>query len=463
MRNNVGMRVDLGAAGRAGAVLRRALVLCGFLALASWAWAGAALGTVPGTNGPIVFSVYGKIHTIHPDGSGLTPVVREEEEYKYDFFPSWAPEGLRIATTGKMREPDGYWTVSGLHVFAPDGSNFERLPIAGYIEDPAWSPDGAHILFIRDGELLSTTPDGALPTPVVSNAWTPAWSPDGQRIAFVRPVGQEEETDLYTVSASGGAPQKLLDLPGRVMSPSWSPDGSTIVFDFRKREPREDPAPWELPYTYSGPNIYAVSATGGEPVQLTESGTDQDAVWSPDGSMIVFQSDRASFTSSGGPNLYLMNADGSGEHQLADVSCLQCGPDWASLPPHSQPVPAAPETQGAELRRQQKFSRLSLTRTRFARPTRVWLRFQAAVGEKVSFTIRRAVPPARAPSCRRKPGTCVWVRRDERQARDGFNRIPLSGLLGTEPAPGRYWLQLASSSNGARAGLAFRVTPPRKR
>lgn len=455
------MRVTGENARREGYVLRRVVGVWMVVALALALSAGSALATAPGTNGPIVFSSYGKIHTIRPDGSGLRPVIRADEEHKYDFYPSWSPDGLRIVTSGQMREPDGYWTTNGLQVFSPDGSGFEHLPIPGYIEDPAWSPDGARILFIRERGLYSTTPGGALPTLIEDNAWSPAWSPDGKRIAFVRPVGPYEDTDLYTMPADGGGAQKLLGLPGRVMSPSWSPDGSTIVFTYMAREVREDPGPGELPYTYSGPNIHAVPVTGGAPVQLTESGTDRDPAWSPDGSTIVFQSDRLSVYPTSAPDLYLMNADGSNERRLTTtIHCLQCGPDWASLPPHSLPAPPA-AVQVGKPRRKQRFSRVSMTRKRFARPSRVWVRFRAAVAEQVRFTIRRAIPPGRASRCDRKPGACLLVGRDERQARKGFNRIPLRGLLGRATAPGRYWLRLSSSSGGAGAGLAFRVLPPR--
>lgn len=423
-------------------------------------FSSSALGTVPGTNGPIVFSSYGKIHTIEPDGSRLRPVVLPDAEHKYDFYPSWAPDGLRIATSGEMKNPDGYWTIEGLQVFAPDGSGFAHLPILGYVESPAWSPDGSQILFIRDRELLSTTPEGAPPTHIESNAWSPAWSPDGRQIAFVRPDdGPYTDTDLYTVPAGGGYARKILDPPGSVMSPSWSPDGSTIAFSYRAREDREDAEPWELPYAYSGPDIYAVAATGGQPVQLTDSGTDVDPVWSPDGSMIAFQSERPTLPPTGAPDLYLMDADGSNERRLTTtIHCLQCGPDWASLPPHSRPS-AAEEAVApvVEPRRMQKFSRLSVTRRRFGQTARVWLLFRAAVAEKVGLTIRRAIPPAGAFRCSRNPRACRLAVRDQLRARQGLNRISLSGLLGAEPAPGRYWLQLRSSSGGARAGLAFKV------
>jgi dipeptidyl aminopeptidase/acylaminoacyl peptidase len=425
---------------------------------------GSALATAPGANGPIVFSSYGKIYTIQPNGSELHPVVRTDEEHKYDFFPSWSPDGLRIVTSGQMRNPDGYWTDTGLQVFSPDGTGFEHLPIFGFIEDPAWSPDGAHILFGRDLAIFSATPDGGSLTALEQNAGEPAWSPDGSRIVFIREVDPDPDIDLYTMRFDGSDVRRLEDLPGRELSPSWSPDGSTIIFSYRAREARDEPGPGELPYTYSGPNIYAVSATGGQLVQLTESGTDTDPVWAPDGSTIAFQSDRLSVDPMTTPDLFLMNADGSNERQLTTIHCLQCGADWASLPPHSRPtVSVVAAQQGAEPRRKQEFSRVSMTRTRFAQTSHVWIRFRAAVAEKVGLTIRRAVSPDRAFRCGREPGACLSTGRDERQAREGFNRISLRGLLGNAPTPGRYWLQLSSSSGRARAGLAFRVMPPRDR
>ncbi len=437
-----------------GCVWRRRASLLAMVALVFALSAGSALATAPGRNGPIVFSVYGKIYTIQPDGSELRQVVRADEEHKYDFYPSWSPDGQRIATSGEMREPDGYWTLTGLQVFSADGSAFEHLPISGFVESPTWSPDGSRILFIRDRELLSTTPDGSQPVHIESNAWSPAWSPDGGQIAFVRPVGQEQETDLYTVSAAGGVAHKILDPPGEVMSPSWSPAGSTIVFVYSAREAREDPGPGELPYTYSGPNLYAIPATGGEPVQLTNSGTDKTPVWSPDGSTIAFQREE---------ELFLMNADGSNERPLTTaIQCLQCGPDWASLPPHSGPPAPAPPTQGPAPLREQKFSRVSITRSRFARISHVWLFVQASIPEMVGITIRHADPSHHASFCGRKPTKCPQTGRGNRQVQEGLNRISLRGLFDSPPTPGRYWLQLKSSSGDASAGVAFRVVPLRR-
>lgn len=382
-----------GGSRRHGYLMRRMAGIWIVAALVLGLASGSALATAPGQNGPIVFSSYGKIYTIQPDGSGLHQVIRDDEEHKYDFYPSWSPDGQRIVTSGQTQEPDGYWTDMGLQVVSPAGTGFQHLPIIGYIGAPAWSPDGAHIIFSRDGELFSTTPAGAQPTQIESNAGGPAWSPDGSRIAFIRSVDPHEDTALYTMAADGGA-QELFYLPGRVTSPSWSPDGSTIVFTYQAREPRENPGPGELPYFYAGDDIYAMPATGGDPVQLTAAGTDEDPVWSPDGSMIVFQSERPS---GGVPDLYLMNADGSNERQLTtSIHCLQCGPDWASLPPHGRSLgPATIPAHGAERPPGQKCSGISLTRKHVRQSLRARIPF-GTLGSSGAVAARHQGPAKRS-------------------------------------------------------------------
>ena len=57
-----------------------------------------------------------------------------------------------------------------------------------------------------------------------------------------------------------------------------------------------------------------VSPGGGDPVQATNDAfTDWDPVWSPDGTQIAFMRSEGN---SGQWNLYVMNADGTGERQL---------------------------------------------------------------------------------------------------------------------------------------------------
>src|SRR3546814_1985149 len=60
-------------------------------------------------------------------------------------------------------------------------------------------------------------------------------------------------------------------------------------------------------------DIYRVSVSGGGMTRLTTSpGIDTGGSYSPDGSKIVFESDRG-----GSQQLYVMNADGSGQQRIS--------------------------------------------------------------------------------------------------------------------------------------------------
>jgi TolB protein len=72
-------------------------------------------------------------------------------------------------------------------------------------------------------------------------------------------------------------------------------------------------------------DIYRVAATGGTPQRLTTSpGIDTGGSYSPDGSKIVFESDR-----SGGQQLYVMNADGSNQQRISFGSGRYATPVWS--------------------------------------------------------------------------------------------------------------------------------------
>jgi serine/threonine protein kinase/Tol biopolymer transport system component len=99
----------------------------------------------------------------------------------------------------------------------------------------------------------------------------PAISPDGKMIAYAS--GPPGIMSLYVRQIAGGRPISLTDgLPGDSRWPRWSPDGSLIAFQ-------------------SQGSIYVVPALGGIPKKLVESSTELEvgcAAWSPDGKQISY-------------------------------------------------------------------------------------------------------------------------------------------------------------------------------
>src|SRR6266511_1752070 len=152
--------------------------------------------------------------------------------------PSWAVHSGLIAFARGGPQ-------SGLFVTNPDGTGLTKLPSVPGDTDPAWSPDGSKIAFVRfreggagiwvmnaDGTGARRITDGGLD--VDGTDLGPAWSPDGSRIAFAREGRPAKaatgNTDIYVVNADGTDAVRLTDDPMMEYAPTWSPDGSRIAF-----------------------------------------------------------------------------------------------------------------------------------------------------------------------------------------------------------------------------------------
>lgn len=142
----------------------------------------------------------------------------------------------------------------------------------------------------------------------------PAWSPDGGRILYVRRARLSGRPDLFVMNANGRGRMRLTSTPVPERDPSWSPDGTGLTYAART-------APGE-PF-----RIFVARADGSGREQLTSqtAGSDRAPVWSPDGTRIAFVSDR----DGGFPDLYLMNADGTGVRRLTTNALIDANPSWS--------------------------------------------------------------------------------------------------------------------------------------
>ena len=74
--------------------------------------------------------------------------------------------------------------------------------------------------------------------------------------------------------------------------------------------------------------IYSMKADGSEQVNLTNNPAgDTNPVWSPDGSQILFISDRGEGCEEGGRCMFIMNADGSKVSRVSQQNDCST-PDW---------------------------------------------------------------------------------------------------------------------------------------
>src|SRR5678815_4458496 len=98
--------------------------------------------------------------------------------------------------------------------------------------------------------------------------------------------------------------------------PAWSPNGSKIAFT---RNPHDDDGNVE---------IYVINADGTGQTNLTNNpALDITAAWSPDGSKLAFVSSR-----DGNNEIYVMNADGTDQTRLTNNSAADQEPAWTPTP-----------------------------------------------------------------------------------------------------------------------------------
>jgi Tol biopolymer transport system component len=137
---------------------------------------------------------------------------------------------------------------------------------------------------------------------------SPAWSPDGRKVAFVS--CRDGKQEIYVVSADGRGLRNLTRSPQHEFAPAWSSDGRKIAFTrSRDRFKRADVGLYVMNADGSGQHRLAHTRGRGDGNPVWSP--DGRAAWSPDGRMLAFSTKR-----DGSFDVYVMNADGSSLRNL---------------------------------------------------------------------------------------------------------------------------------------------------
>jgi Tol biopolymer transport system component len=286
------------------------------------------------------------IFTMDPLGASVTRLTDGPTRNVNDQDPSWSPDGTRIVFAAS--DVSGCGCGSYLYVMNADGTGLTRIPNTGFnANDPSWSPDGTRIAFSNIANSSTQCPgddcklrhdiftievDGSGLKQLTFGGLAdiePAWSPDGSAIAFIRSQPTDDVLShhllVWKMNADGTGQTRLTETATDQGAPDWSPDGRRIAFDSLR------------PPNFGGNKIWVMDADGGNVTQLTGAagepgGIDRWPAWSPDGTRIAFTSTR----SDEGWRIWSMNADGTGKTQVTTrvgAGQFDLEPDWQPAPP----------------------------------------------------------------------------------------------------------------------------------
>lgn len=264
-----------------------------------------AFSRAAGHDGTAIWCVTG-------DGGGLLQLTHPPRDAR-DTEPSWSPDRRSIAfvraiVVGEDFRGD-FIRNEYLSVMNANSGALRRLALHGH--DPAWSPDGRRIAFVKqyagDEEIWTIKPDGS-GARRLARGHRPTWSPDGRQIAFSRYLGGISQGEVFVMNSDGTDQHRLLARNYESQSPAWSPDGNRIAF-----------------LAFSNDSLYVVRPDGRGVQRLAGGTSSKDTAepkWSPDGSQLLFERGRG-----GEPDAaFVVRSAGGGLKRIAADTDY---PDWS--------------------------------------------------------------------------------------------------------------------------------------
>jgi Tol biopolymer transport system component len=273
-------------------------------------------------------------------------------------FGTISPDGSHVAYFVLDGDKTTVWVADSL------GHNPHQLTTEGFetlVQYHEWSPDGTQLLYEsrRTGtsDLWIVPIDGGAPrqlTHNVRNDYGGLWSPDGKWIAFFSDRGRQ--TDLWVVPSAGGEERRVTNSPTDKQPPvAWRGGSNELRFSVKNerrtlwaldlasgKERQLTPDSLRISDFWAPPagdlislvvergggaRDLAVVPVGGGAVRTLVSGdaTISTPHISPDGTQIVYSSDRA-----GTEDIWVVSTAGGAPRQLVNWPGYEQSPVWSA-------------------------------------------------------------------------------------------------------------------------------------
>ena len=258
-------------------------------------------------SGALKLSIY--VADLHKPGSAARRVTADKDRAEhYEHFVAWSPDSKNLAFLSDFEKVG----QSQLYIMDMARGQVRKVTgVTGALIDPSWSPDGKSIAVLYT-ENAPHIPGPLEPVPsqtgvinqqlyiqriavidVASGKLrqvSPAdlyiyeydWSPDSQRFAATAAPGPGDDNwwiaQLYAINVDNGKAVSILKAGMQIANPVWSPDGMSVAFIGGLMSDAG----------FNGGDIFSISASGGEPRDLT---TDRKASpkwlrWLPSGQIL---------------------------------------------------------------------------------------------------------------------------------------------------------------------------------
>ena len=148
-----------------------------------------------------------------------------------------------------------------------------------------------------------------------------SWSPDGTKIIFISDKDSDNDggSEIYTINSDGTNLVRINHNARGENNPKFSPNGKKILFSSDVNDVS---------------HLYTMNVDGTNETKITNftNGTNSvwgagDASWSPDGTKIIFISDKDS-DNDGGSEIYTINSDGTNLVRINHNARGESNPTW---------------------------------------------------------------------------------------------------------------------------------------
>ena len=232
-----------------------------------------------------------------------------------------AAAGAQVATAGGAATTSTVASGARVTRRALRPGDYYRLK---RVSDPQVSPEGDWVSYVvssadsakdkSDSDIWMVRWDGSRSIRLTSspeNETRPRWSPDGRYLAFSSSRQNAKGGQIWLLDRAGGEAEKLTDIKGGVAEWSWAPDGKRIAMILQDPDPAEadttgkkTTAPIVVDryhfkediegyLTNRRSHLYVYDIATKQLDTLTRGNEDEARpVWSPDGTRILFSSNR---------------------------------------------------------------------------------------------------------------------------------------------------------------------------